>query len=155
VGSWMLPVTATSFAAGLLLWPELPIRIDPGVLLGIGLLAIAGAWLLSGGMDARPGALARARLLPSDPDVVRAVAARRVGPGAPVATTVLAVAGVLLLGLGWSGMHDRGLDTSLLARLAPQRVTIEGVLQTDPSAATFGWSAVAQVHRVEWSEGAA
>ena len=40
-------------------------------------------------------------------------------------------------------------------RLAPQRVTIDGVLQTDPSAATYGWSAVAQVHRVEWADGAA
>jgi competence protein ComEC len=155
VGSWTLPVAATSFGAGLLLWPELPIRLDPAVLLGIGLLAIAGAWLLSGGLEARPGALARARLVTEEPDVVRAVAARRVGAGAPVASGALVVAGVLALGVGWSGLHDRGLDTSLLARLAPQRVTIEGVLQTDPSAATFGWSAVAQVHRVEWAEGAA
>ena len=155
MGSWMLPVTATAFAAGLLLWPELPIRVDPALLLGVGLSGLAGAWLLSGRVDARPGALARARLVPADPGVVRAVAAGRVGAGTPVATGALAVAGVLVLGIGWSGLHDRGLDTSLLARLAPQRVTIEGVLQTDPSAATYGWSAVAQVHRVEWAEGAA
>ncbi len=37
MGSWMLPVTATAFAAGLLLWPELPIHVEPALLLGVGL----------------------------------------------------------------------------------------------------------------------
>jgi competence protein ComEC len=62
--------------------------------------------------------------------------------------------GVLLIGCGWSGLRHRGLDTSLLVELAPQRVTIEGTLTVDPRQTSFGWSAVAGASRVEWASGA-
>ena len=156
MGSWVLPVAATAFAAGLIVWPELPVRVAPVSLLALGLAGLTSA-LFAGSRAARgPGALARARLVPPQAAAVRAVAAARpTGLGSPVATLLLTVVGVLALGMGWSGLHHRGLESSLLARLAPQRVTIEGVLQTDPSEATFGWSAVAQVRRIDWANGAA
>ena len=73
----------------------------------------------------------------------------------PAVAAVLSVAGVLALGAGWGGFHDRGLDGALLAALAPERVVIEGTLKTDPQKTSLGWSATAQVSKVEWSDGAA
>ena len=156
MGSWVLPVAATAFAAGLFVWPELPVRVAPVSLLTLGLASLTSA-LFAGGHAVRgPGPLARAGLVPQEAAAVRAVAAARpTGVGSPAATLLLTILGVLALGMGWSGIHHRGLESSLLARLAPQRVTIEGVLQTDPSEATFGWSAVAQVRRIDWADGAA
>ena len=61
----------------------------------------------------------------------------------------------MLLGAGWSGVHAAWLDGSLLARLAPQRVTVVGTLHTDPEAGAFGWHATLDVTRVEWPGAAA
>ena len=156
MGSWVLPVAATAFASGLMVWPEIPLRVPPVSLLGLGLASLISAWFAGGSAARSPGPLARARLVPQEPAAVRAVAAARpTGVGSPAATLLLTIVGVLALAMGWSGIHHRGLESSLLARLAPRRVTIEAVLQTDPSEATFGWSAIAQVRRIDWADGAA
>ncbi len=152
----MLPVAAAGFAGGLLAWPAMPAWVDPWMPLGLGGVALAAAWLGAGRAGRDPGPLARARLLPPQPDAVRPIAPTRVAIGrAPIAATASAIVAVLALGIGWAGVRDRGLDASLLARLAPERVTVEATLATDPSESSFGWSAQAHVRTVEWRDGAA
>ena len=75
--------------------------------------------------------------------------------GSPFTAIALAMIGLVLLGAGWSGVHASWLDDSLLARLAPQRVTVVGTLHTDPEAGAFGWHATLDVTRVEWPGAAA
>ncbi len=75
--------------------------------------------------------------------------------GSPLAAIALAMIGLVVLGAGWSGVHASWLDDSLLARLAPQRVTVVGTLHTDPEAGAFGWHATLDVTRVEWPGAAA
>ena len=117
-----------------MVWPELPVQVPPASLLALGLASLISAWFAGGRVVRGAGPLARAHLVPREAAAVRAVvAARPTKVGSPVATLLLTVVGVVALGMGWSGIHHRGLESSLLARLAPQRVTIEGVLQTDPS----------------------
>jgi competence protein ComEC len=154
VGSWVLPAAAAAFAAGLLGSKVASDRVDPWVVLMVG-----GAWLavacLAGARAGRgPGPLARARLLPSDPPAAAAVAGvSPARPGLPAAAAVGLLLGVVCLGVGWGGLHVEGLETSLLAKLAPQRVTVEGDLIVDPQVTSYGWSAVARVERLEWPEG--
>jgi competence protein ComEC len=52
--------------------------------------------------------------------------------------------------VGWGGAHTHKVAGSLLARLAAERVTVHGVLRTDPSAQISGWSAVMDAGQVEW-----
>jgi competence protein ComEC len=122
----------------------------------IGLVALGAGWLEAGRERRGPGPLARAHLLPPDHAAVEAVAGGRVTPAvSPVVAAFLSTVGVLALGTGWSGFHHRGLDGALLATLATERVVIEGTLKTDPRKTTVGWSATAQVLRLEWPDGAA
>ena len=122
----------------------------------IGVIALGAGWLVAGHERRGPGPLARANLLPPDHASVEAVAGGRVTPAvAPVVAALLSTVGVFALGTGWSGFHHRGLDGALLATLAPERVALEGTLKTDPRRTTVGWSATAQVSRVEWPDGAA
>ena len=54
---------------------------------------------------------------------MRAVAAARSATGdrLSAATLLLTIVGVLALGIGWSGIHHRGLESSLLAGWHPER----------------------------------
>jgi competence protein ComEC len=156
VGAWMLPAAAAAFAVALLGWTSMPRWVEPWMAFVLGLVALGAAWLVAGRERRGPGRLARAKLLPPDHAAVEAVAGRRVTSNvAPVVAVILSALGVFALGTGWSGFHHRRLDTALLATLAPERVVIEGTLKTDPRRSTFGWSATAQVRRVEWPDGAA
>ena len=155
MGAWMLPSAAAAFAVGLLGWTWMPMWAEPWMALLLGLLALGTGWLVAGRERPGPGPLARADLLPPDHPTVEAVAGGRVTSMAPAVAAILSVAGVLALGIGWSGVHHRGLEAALLATLAPERVIIEGTLKTDPRRTTLGWSATAQVSRVEWPDGAA
>ena len=156
MGAWMLPAAAAAFACGLLAWPASPSWLGPSVALGLGATCLAVAWLRAGRAGRGPGPLARARLLPPEPPVIGPVTADpRTAGGAPTLVAVLALFGVLVLGAGWSGIHHRGLQRSLLSSLSPERVTIEATLKTDPRETTFGWSAVAQVTHVTLGEGTA
>jgi competence protein ComEC len=156
VGSWLLPATASAFAAGLLAWSVAPAWLDPWQTLAAGALALIVS--IAGAARPRPGPspLARAGLLPPDPPTVEAVSPT---PTTAARSRLAAIggllAGVLLLGAGWSGLHHRGLESSLLATLAPQRVTIHGTLTVDPRRRSYGWSGVVRAERVDWSGGSA
>jgi competence protein ComEC len=90
---------------------------------------------------------------PRDP-TVEAVGAPRAEAGrSSVGAVTAGVAGVFFLGLAWSGLHQRGLATSLLAELAPQRVEIVATFLTDPAPASRGWSATARALEVTWPDG--
>jgi competence protein ComEC len=156
VGAWMLPFAATAFAIGLLSWTSMPRWVEPWIALVLGPVALGAGWLMVGRERRGPGPLARAHLLPPDHATVEAVAGDRVASAVPpVVAAVLSALGVLAIGTGWSGFHHRGLDGALLSTLASERVVIEGTLKTDPRETTLGWSATAQVRRVEWPDGAA
>jgi competence protein ComEC len=156
VGAWVLPSAAAAFALGLLSWTSMPRWVEPWMAFALGLVALGSGWLVAGRERRGPGPLVRANLLPSDHATVAAVAGGRVSSlVAPVIVAVLAALGVSALGTGWSGLHHRGLDGALLGTLAPERVVIEGTLKIDPRKTTLGWSATAQVSRVEWPDGTA
>jgi competence protein ComEC len=151
----MLPSAAASFAVGLLGWTAAPGWVEPWMPLAAGFVALALGWLAAGRERSGPGSLDRAGLAAADHPTVMAVAGTRAGPAATPIAAALSLAGVLALGAGWGGFHERGLDDALLASLAPERVRVEGTLKTDPRRTSLGWSATAQVRRVEWPSGAA
>jgi competence protein ComEC len=155
VGSWVLPAATAAFAVGLLGSTVVSERVDPWVVLLVGGAWLAVACLAGARAGGGPGPLVRARLLPPDAAAAAAVAGTsRVRASWPAAAAAGLLLGVTFLGVGWGGLHDEGLETSLLAGLAPQRVTVEGTLTVDPGIGSFGWSAVARVERLEWPEGA-
>jgi competence protein ComEC len=125
------------------------------MLFGLGGVALMVAWLGAGHPARGASDLVRAGLLPPDPAAVAALEPTRTNVRAPIVAAVFAAFGMVTLGAGWAGFHDRVLDTALLARLAPERVTIEGTLKTDPGTSTFGWSAEVYVRAVGWRERAA
>ncbi len=152
----MLPAAAAAFALGLLGSGATPGWLAPWMALAAGLALLGAGWLAAGRERRGPGALARAGLVDPDHEVVEAVGGRRVVSSVtPVVAAAVSLVGVLTLGAGWGAFHDRALDGALLASLAPERVVLTGTLKTDPKESTLGWSAVAQVRRVEWPDGAA
>jgi competence protein ComEC len=84
------------------------------------------------------------------PSPIEALAPPRLVPGRapPAAAAVLAVLGLLALGVGWGSAHAHRTEGGLLARLAPATVTVEAVLRTDPREDLDGWSAWADVRLV-------
>lgn len=154
MGAWILPAAASAFAAGLLSWTVVRSSAPPWPLLAVGGAALGTACLAAARTRRGPGPLARARLLPPDPPTVEAVIASVARPRSPMLAVGGLLVGLLLLGAGWSGLRHRGLETSILVGLAPQRVTIDGTLTVDPRPTSFGWSAVARALRVEWASGA-
>ncbi|MGZ4155011.1 MAG: DNA internalization-related competence protein ComEC/Rec2, partial [Actinomycetota bacterium] len=87
----------------------------------------------------------------SEPGSLTAVSAHPatgVVPASVIAAVVLA--GVLALGVGWGRFaHDRVAGSALL-EASPRVMTFEGQLRNDPSASTFGWSAILDVRRAGW-----
>ena len=130
-----MPAAAAAFWAGLVAWSAARPWLAPWMAIAIGLSALAGAWLAAPRRIAGRDALAGAGLVASEPAAVSVVAAgaRGSGRGAPAAAA-LGLVGVFALGCGWGGVQDARLDGQLLGRLAPERVTIEGSLRTDPVA---------------------
>ena len=150
-----MPAAAAAFWAGLVAWPAVRPWLLPWMALAMGIAGLVGAWVAAprrpvAGLDV----LARVGLAVEDPAAVRAVAAGEREPGrSPPAAIALGVIGVLALGCGWGGFQDARLDGQLLGRLAPERVTVEGSLRTDPSLGGYGWSATVDVTRVESADG--
>ena len=155
---WGAPLAAATFWAGLLVWDGRPAAVASWawwVWVLLGGVALAAAWAAAPGRR-RTDALRVAGLTPSDHPSVAAVAAprsdRRRGPAAALA---LLIVGVLLCGIGWAGLGAARVDGSLLARLAPRTVTLTGTLREDPEPSPYGWHALVDVGRVEWSGNAA
>lgn len=154
MGSWILPAAASTFAGGLLAWTLVPSALSPWAVLAVGGVVLCAATLAGARPGRGPGPLIRVGLLPLDPASVEAVAPSAVRGRSPLVAILGLLLGVLLLGAGWSGLRHRGLETSILAGIAPQRVTIDGTLTVDPRRSSHGWSALARTLRVEWASGA-
>ena len=150
-----LPAAAAAFWAGLLAWEIHPAWARPWMGMALGLAAIAGAWLAAPRVSTDADPLHGAGLAEREDVSVAAVAAPRAVGGSPLIAAVLVMLGLVFVGAGWSGVRGSWLDGSLMARLAPRRVSVTGALHTDPEAGAFGWHAVLDVTRVEWSGGAA
>jgi hypothetical protein len=156
--AWILPVAGVAFWAGLLARPLFEDRIPVWSWLVAGFVALASSLVLAP-VDRKGGDLLGQAGLVMPEEVPRAAAAvtvgrRRVGRGSPAAP-LLATLGVFLLAVGWGGAHAHKVAGSLLARLATERVNLQGVLRTDPSAQISGWSAVIDAGVVEWQGEAA
>ena len=146
--TWRLPLSAASFALGLLAAPAAPGRSWVWLALG-GCVAAAGIALAPG---RRPPAdpLADARLAEPDPAAVaplRPSTLRSSGRPGWLGTVLLAVS-LVLAGIGWAGLHRARTTAALLHRLAPARVEVEGALRTDPRPRSRGWSALLDARRV-------
>ncbi|MGZ8652998.1 MAG: hypothetical protein ACXWX5_12610, partial [Actinomycetota bacterium] len=155
MNAWALPAAAAAFWAGLLAWEVHPSWARPWMGMALGLAGLAGAWLAAPRTAKDRDPLLATGLAAPHPAPVSAVAASRAVGGSPLSAIALATVGLVLLGAGWSGVHASWLDGSLLARLAPRRVTVVGTLHTDPEAGAFGWHAALDITRVEWSGGTA
>jgi competence protein ComEC len=147
----MLPCSAASFALGLLSWEVLPGWAEPPMLLASGCLVLAAGWWSGGRRALDP--LRRSGLVERRPRAVEAVVGAGTAGGSPLRALIGAILGVAALGAGWSGLHLDGLRSSILARAAPGRVSIEGTLAGDPRDATYGWSALVKVEALATDDG--
>ncbi|MEO8423624.1 MAG: DNA internalization-related competence protein ComEC/Rec2 [Actinomycetota bacterium] len=155
MNAWALPAAAAAFWAGLLAWEVRPPWAAPWIGMALGLAALAGAWVAAPRTMTDRHPLQTAGLAEPERAVISVVAAPRTVGGSPLTAITLLMVGLVLLGAGWSGVHAARLEGSLLARLAPRRVTVVGTLHTDPESGAFGWHATLDATRVEWSGGAA
>ncbi|MGZ5212693.1 MAG: ComEC/Rec2 family competence protein, partial [Actinomycetota bacterium] len=155
MNAWALPAAAAAFWAGLLAWEIHPPWARPWMGMALGLAALAGACLAAPRTVAGRDPLGATGLAEPGDASIEVVAAPRAVGGSPLVAVALVVVGLILLGAGWSGVHASWLEGSLLARLAPQRVTVVGTLHTDPEIGAFGWHATLDITRVEWPDRAA
>ncbi|MGZ4131861.1 MAG: DNA internalization-related competence protein ComEC/Rec2 [Actinomycetota bacterium] len=158
MGGWGLALSAGSFWCGLLCWdlrPPVARGWEWWVWVLFGAVALCAAWLASPRLrTADP--LAAARLVAPTPAAVEAVAHPRVETTrAPLAALALLTVALVALGVGWGGLAEARRESSLLGRLAPRGVTLEGTLREDASPTSYGWRAVVDVTQVSWSGGAA
>ncbi len=158
MSAWILPVAAAVFWGGLLGRPLIGDSLPVWIWLLAGFAALGFSAVLAPADREAPDPLSQAGLVTPHPEP-KALAAvtvgrRRAGRGAPAAP-LLATLGVFLAAVGWGGAHAHKVAGSLLARLATERVTVHGVLRTDPSAQISGWSAVIDAGQVEWQGEAA
>jgi competence protein ComEC len=157
VGAWGLPLAAASFWLGLLGWQVRPaaVRAWPWwCWLAAGAVALGAAWATAP-RRRRGDVLADAGLTSRAAAPVAAVAADGTEGGhGPLGLPLVAV-GVLMLAMAWAGLADLRRDTSLLARLAPDRVEVLATLKIDPRPGAYGWRALVDAREVRWPEGAA
>jgi len=159
VSGWTLPCAAAAFWAGLLWWPMVGARLPvwAWIVAGMGAIACGVTFappLACGGDPVEAAGLILAEV---EPPSLRALAPVRGGPGRgpPAVALALVLLGTLALGVGWGGVRAHRTEGSLLGRLAPRQVELEGSLRTDPSQGDHGWSAVMDVSSVDWGAGAA
>jgi competence protein ComEC len=155
MNAWALPAAAAAFWAGVLAWEVHPWWARPWMGMAVGLAGLAGAWLAAPRAASGDDPLVATGLTEPGPVAVEVVSTSSGVGGSPLTAIALAMMGLVLLGAGWSGVHASWLDDSLLARLAPQRVTVVGTLHTDLETGAFGWHATLDVTRVEWPGAAA
>ncbi len=155
---WGTPLAACAFWTGLLVWERRPAPVASWAWwawLLLGGLALAAAWAAA--PRRRPAdALRVAGLAQGDHPSVAAVAPAAPDPRrGPALALALLTVGLIVCGVGWAGLGAARIEGSLLARLAPRTVTITGSLREDPEPSPYGWHALIDVGRVEWSGGAA
>ena len=155
---WGTPLAAGAFWAGLLLWdarPGFALSWPWWTWLLLGCANLAGAWAAAPGRR-RCDPLVDAGVAAGEAPAVQAVAAQRpIARRAPAIALTLLIAGVWCCGTGWAGLGAARVHGSLLGRLAPRTVTITGTLRGDPEPSAYGWHALVDVTRVEWSGGLA
>lgn len=155
MSAWLLPAAAGAFWIGLLAWPVVGRAVSPLAWL------VAGAAVLVASVAGAPvraeDPLEAAGLVPTltEEAALAALAPPRLraGRGPPWAAACLAVSALFLFGAGWGGVHERRVEGSLPARLAPAHVDVSGTLRTDPSAGSYGWSAILDAGELRWSDG--
>jgi competence protein ComEC len=157
VSAWALPSAAAAFWAGLLAWGVRPTWLGAWALATIGVASLASAWFAAPSLRPGPGPLHRTGLEPPEAAPISALAAADgIAPtGHPAAAPLLALAGIVCLGMSWGGLAQARADGALLHRLAGHRVAASGSLREDPATGTYGWHAVVDVSEVSWDGGAA
>ena len=111
MGGWALAVAASAFWSGILLAGSGPAEPGavPWVMLGAGLLACGGLVVVRG---------------------------YRRGSWSGIGRVALLVAGFVLLGAGWQGVHQDRIARSLLLRSGGRAIRVEGTLASDPHGAS-------------------
>ena len=157
MNGWILPVLAAVTWLGLVVRPSLAGAEPAAVWLVPGLLVLTVAVWLS--PRARgTSALADARLLPVERTeaVLESVSpASAASGGRAFGAGALALTAAFLLAVGWGSAHEHRIRDALLARLAPETVSVQGALRIDPRLDGDRWSAILDIRSVRWDEGAA
>ena len=165
MNAWVLPALAAAWWTGLLIRPLIGEVVDAGVWLVGGALALVAAAALAPSSRVEPddarrtvgGPLERAGVLSDS-------AGGPAGSLAPVTRTpsvagwgclVLSAVAVISVAVGWGSVHEHRVRDALVARLAPDPVTVEGSLRVDPKSDDRGWSAVFDVRTARWPGGLA
>jgi len=150
------PVAAAALAAGLLARPAVGHLLPVPLWMLLAILALVGGVLVAPSRRRGGTALAEAGLLPAaEPTPAGALVAPAgtVGLAPSWLATLLVAIAVLLVGIGWGGLHEHRTEGAFLRGLAPATVTLEGSLREDPRLRTRGWSVVMDVSLARWDGG--
>ena len=150
-----MPALAAVFWAGLLVKPRVDELADPrvGCRPAVGRSApcwprpgpIRGGWVARASRPRRHGTR----------DLRTAVSPTPIGHHRAVWLPLpLALAGSILLAIGWGSVHEHRVRDAVLARISGP-VTVEGSLRVDPSVERDRWSAVLDARSVRWEDGGA
>jgi competence protein ComEC len=152
VSPWTLPVVAGAFWIGLLSWPLVQRLAAPWEFLVAGLALLGLGAAIAPTRSRGPRALVAGGVLLEKPTLAAVEApAAAGGRGPPLLVAVACLAGFLVLGCGWAGVHAGRIAASQLAPIAPAHVELEATLRSDPGESQYGWSAQADVSSVTWS----
>lgn len=152
--AWLLPLSACAFWAGLVVAPSGGGRAPIPVWLAVGgclLVASAGAGGRRTDIAFRAGLVDRR----FEPPSVSVVSGGRSDGRAPAVVLGLLLLALIALGIGWGALARARVAHSLLLRISPGAVTLDGQLRTDLSTSEHGWSAILDVRRVAWDAGVA
>ncbi len=157
MNAWLVPALAGGLWLALLARPSVGDLVPAPAWFAAGALALGAAIVLAPRSSAEAEPLRRADVFGPGAPAIDALAPASLERGRHPAwlPPALALAGVLLLGVGWGSAHAHRVEDALLARLATERVEIVGTLRVDPRQDIDGWSAVVDVREVRWSAGAA
>ncbi|MEX0990171.1 MAG: ComEC/Rec2 family competence protein [Actinomycetota bacterium] len=156
MGVVLLPAAAGAFTLGLLAWPILGGAVPEWGWLLLGAAGLIGAAVGASGprsfdeidLSGRIGAER-----PRGSDAIAALEALAPGRVTKPGVTALALAGLILFGVGWAGLWEARLDDGVLAGAAPSSGRLEAALRTDPTLGPYGWSALADVGSFDGGEG--
>ena len=129
MSAWITPALAAVFWAGLLLQPRVGELVDPWAWLSAGGALLGTALALAPGRTEALTSLERAGLVTTAAgDLRAAVAPAPIRKDRTVWTPLplpLALAGSLLLAIGWGSVHEHRVLDAVLARISGP-VTVEG-----------------------------